>query len=192
MGSRKYFDLFSGTQSARLFHLRQALSVCVTVVGMPLVIKSSSVVPKGGFRMRCEASGAEFRKHTVEGVQALYLEHCEANGYPLPTQQEMIELICKSSPAPQLCYDSDEPPFVEKAKNFVGEMARWAASGFKIVSQEILEARLAICQACPYWGGTTGGSLVSARCGKCGCSSLKVGLATASCGDKQNPRWHAV
>lgn len=141
--------------------------------------------------MKHPLSEAIFKRHYVDGVIKLYLDHCEANGYPLPTQRECIDLICKSTPA-NICYDSDEPPFVEKAKNFVGEMARWAASGFKIVSQEILDARLAICQVCPYWGGTTGGSLVSARCGKCGCNGLKVGLATTQCGDKQNPRWHAV
>lgn len=148
---------------------------------MPLVIKDAAIVPPGQFQMVHPISGARFRKHYVEGVQAMYLEHCEANGYPIPSQQEMIEIICKSSPAPQLCYDSDEPPFVEKARTFLSDLGRWALSGFKVTTQEQLDARLEVCQACPYWGGTTGGQLVSSRCGKCGCSGLKLALATSKC-----------
>lgn len=130
--------------------------------------------------MVCPQSGARFKRHYVEGVQKLYIDHCEANGYPLPSRQEMVDCICKSTPA-NICYDSDEPPFVEKAVNFISSMARWMASGFKVVDEVALAGRLAICQSCPYWGGTTGGDLVSSRCGKCGCSGLKLALATSKC-----------
>lgn len=138
------------------------------------------VPPGGGYKMTHPVSGQTFKRHYVDGVIALYREHCEANGYPQPSPQECINIICASTNS-TICYDSDEPPFMEKAVSFVSSMARWAASGFKTVTQEQLTERLTICQECQYWGGTTGTQLVGARCGKCGCTSKKLGLATEAC-----------
>jgi hypothetical protein len=68
----------------------------------------------------------------------------------------------------------------------VGRVAMAAAKGEPIrVSAEVLEQRRGICRACPYHDAARD------RCRKCGCSGIKLTLATESCPDVP-PRWSAV
>lgn len=156
-----------------------------------LVVVSEAIVPPGGnYVAKHDISGAVFRRHTVDGVCQLYNEHCRANGYPELCRMDIVQIICRDTPA-NICRDENQPTFVEKAVSFVGEMTKWAASGFKVVSQEILDERLAICQKCNYWGGLAGGKLMAARCGRCSCSGLKLALATTRC-PLNPPKWSAA
>lgn len=57
--------------------------------------------------------------------------------------------------------------------------AQWAKAGFPIVSGEVLSERKGICAACEFWNADAFGGL--GRCGKCGCSGVKLRLATSKC-----------
>lgn len=145
-----------------------------------IVIESESMVPPGGaFVSRHPISGVEFRAHTVDGVWNKYNAHCIGNGYPEISRQEMVENICANTKA-NICTDSDVPTVVQMATNFFNSIADWATSGFQI-SKELAQQRVSICNECPHWGGPTGGSYLSGRCGKCGCSGVKLLLSGQKC-----------
>ena len=72
------------------------------------------------------------------------------------------------------------PPLLIRGLNFAAAMARWAGSGFPIRSQQQIDERLAICQACP--------NLQQNHCSLCGCACVenqqlmnKLAIATEKC-----------
>ena len=62
--------------------------------------------------------------------------------------------------------------------------------------EEIAAARLEICNACPHIDSKGDSCLVSGTqpcCSKCGCSlEFKIRSLSSSCGDEEEPRWHAL
>jgi hypothetical protein len=78
------------------------------------------------------------------------------------------------------------PTLGELAVNFTEAIAGWAKAGFKTVAREIYEHRLSICSACEFWQADA--ILGTGKCRKCGCSKVKLWLATSKCPDKP-PRW---
>jgi hypothetical protein len=58
----------------------------------------------------------------------------------------------------------DLPPLHIRGWNFAGAMARWAGEGFQRRTQDEIDERLAICQACPH--------LVNDHCSLCGCKCV--------------------
>jgi hypothetical protein len=72
------------------------------------------------------------------------------------------------------------PSLAEMAAGLSTSAMRWAASGFKIVDADTLEARQAVCRQCEFWDSQ--GFRGTGRCRKCGCSTqAKLRLASASC-----------
>lgn len=72
------------------------------------------------------------------------------------------------------------PSFWIRGWNFANAMARHVASGFARCSKEVIEERLAICQACPH--------LVDQHCQLCGCACVaenqlinKLALTSEAC-----------
>jgi hypothetical protein len=58
--------------------------------------------------------------------------------------------------------------------------AKWVKSGLKIVSNEKMEERMAICRGCELWDkdGFNG----TGQCRQCGCASIaKLRMATSVC-----------
>lgn len=80
-----------------------------------------------------------------------------------------------------------EPGLVVKAKTLSRAMRVWASSGFQMATDEDAAARKAICEPCEFWQG--GSYLGAGKCKKCGCSGVKLKLATSSC---PIGKWHAV
>jgi len=72
------------------------------------------------------------------------------------------------------------------AANFNKAMLGWAKAGFKVVKREVYEHRQAICSACEFWRPDA--RLGTGMCIKCGCSGVKLWLATSKCPD-QPARW---
>ena len=60
------------------------------------------------------------------------------------------------------------PPLLIRGINFAWAMARWAGAGFGLRSQSEIDARLAICQACPQLKDDT--------CQVCGCNCSDAGV----------------
>jgi hypothetical protein len=106
-------------------------------------------------------------------------KYIDANNLEIQTEQQVIDNVCGQMP--DICFDSDTPPLYRKAINLVGETARWIKAGVPVTPKETLDSRLATCEGCKHWGGTRGSSLMSGRCGKCGCSGIKLAMATTKC-----------
>ena len=74
--------------------------------------------------------------------------------------------------------EQQPPSMVQKASNFARASAKYAASGFKKVSAEVKEGRMAICKGCQFMVGEED----NPACNKCGCPlNVKTEWATESC-----------
>jgi hypothetical protein len=71
------------------------------------------------------------------------------------------------------------PTAAEMAHNLKETLSAWARHGFPIASEEVRVERQATCDACMWWQQDA--FFGSGRCLKCGCSVLKLALATAKC-----------
>jgi len=70
-----------------------------------------------------------------------------------------------------------KPSILEKGANFIKSAAKHVAGGMKIVSQEEMDRRMAICAGCEFF---TGGD--RPRCSKCGCHlKIKTRWESAHC-----------
>jgi len=78
-----------------------------------------------------------------------------------------------------------EPPRVteqslaSKLTSLSKSLASWASAGFTVVNDAQLAERHSICEACPFWEKDA--FLGTGRCKKCGCSGVKLKLATSKC-----------
>lgn len=146
---------------------------------MEILEKFRSAPPRGGrWKYTHPISGYEFFSPQIPALVDSINRHEEANGYPETSQKDIEAQLCINHPFS--CGDGS-PTFVEKASHFAHSMVAWAKSGFASVSEEILQQRLTICQACPHWRGTRGGLLVTASCRKCGCSGKKLAAPHEAC-----------
>lgn len=68
---------------------------------------------------------------------------------------------------------------IDLMSNLIASLARAASAGFKVVSPEILEERLAICSQCEFWQPRA--RLGFGKCTKCGCTEFKHRLANEKC-----------
>ena len=74
--------------------------------------------------------------------------------------------------------EQQSPSMIQKASNFAIASAKYARSGFKKVSAEVKEGRLAICKGCKF----SAGEEEDPSCNKCGCPlNVKTEWATESC-----------
>ena len=74
--------------------------------------------------------------------------------------------------------EQQPPSMMQKASNFARASAKYAASGFKKVSAEVKEGRMAICKGCQFMVGEED----DPTCNKCGCPlNVKTEWATESC-----------
>jgi len=74
--------------------------------------------------------------------------------------------------------EQQSPSMIQKASNFAIASAKYARSGFKKVSAEVKEGRLAICKGCKFRVGEE----EDPSCNKCGCPlNMKTEWATESC-----------
>lgn len=78
--------------------------------------------------------------------------------------------------------EKELPSLIIRGWNFAAAMARWTLAGMPRRTQEEIDERLAICQACP--------ALQNDHCTKCGCACVenirlinKLSLATEKCPD---------
>jgi hypothetical protein len=64
--------------------------------------------------------------------------------------------------------------------NFANSAFGWIAHGLPFASEELVQNRLSICQACEFWNPEGFGG--TGKCTKCGCSTwAKLRMATERC-----------
>ena len=68
------------------------------------------------------------------------------------------------------------PTISEMSKSLASSMVGWAKAGFALASDEVKDERLSICRGCEFWKEGKYG-----RCMKCGCSGIKLWLASEKC-----------
>ena len=96
-----------------------------------------------------------------------------------------VPALVPSGPSPDPLVD---PTLPQLAANFAQATHRWAKAGFPRVKKRIYHARLATCRACPHWAEDARLGLGSCRHKGCGCTRLKLWLATERC-PLTPPRW---
>ena len=115
-------------------------------------------------------------------LDGLRCKHC---GYVLAKKYARVFRTCDTSGTATATVS-----WLGKAKNFAAASANHIAAGMPMASEDEIERRYAICQACPHLDGKA--------CGKCGCSVnrekqylSKLSWADQSCPDDP-PRWGPV
>lgn len=142
--------------------------LCVTVVGesnrqferMALVITDESHVPPGGSYVAfCDCQlcltapkRAEFRKHYVDWVVSEYNVHLRSNGLPELSREEIVQRICRDTPA-NICA-GDGYQYRERrlgwqdVVNGTNVLFAFKLAGSPLVSPELANERAAICANC--------------------------------------------
>lgn len=77
-----------------------------------------------------------------------------------------------------------QPSLIPMMRSFAGSMMAWKNNNFKLVTNEVVKERLAICNDCEFY--TSNENLMNptglGRCRKCGCfTRFKTKLSTESC-----------
>lgn len=143
-------------------------------------------MPPGGWVKYIDPDTKEVIGHPyLKNVRAFARGHRLKRGLPIPVDwdQKFSEVICEHNP--QMC--AEIPTLTEKASQLGRSLIKWAMSGFKVVSEDGYNARLAVCSGdpekglpvCEWFKGVRGVGRIA--CGKCGCSRVKFYLATEKC-----------
>ena len=153
---------------------------------------SKGAVPPGGYwRYRDPDLGVDIAHPYYVQVKAQAHALRKKSGLPIPWNWDawFDEQVCKETP--KGCFEVPEakengkPSISEMATHFANSMKEWARSGFKVVTLDVFKDRSRICQGdpdtprCDHY--QTSGLFGIARCGKCGCTRLKLGMATEKC-----------
>lgn len=132
-------------------------------------------------QIRPEMRGRVLEAYRLAGAPADWLAE---GGRRYPVTGNVIEAGNRiKSPKPKA------PTLAKLAANFASAIAGWVSAGFPVVSADQYAARLATCQACPFWDDKA--RMGAGKCGhpKCGCARWKGWLATERCPDG---RWAAL
>ena len=157
-------------------------------------------VPPGGWRWTHPETGYLFNGNSFEELLKSVRLFLLNNNYPVPKElgQKVLrsldetiqeDMHRRGLPPYPLVRTTDKPTVSQMARNFAHAATVWAKSGFQNVSQEVYQNRLDQCQACGFWNGES--AFGYGKCGKCGCSGLKLFMATTRC-PLEPPRWKAV
>lgn len=154
--------------------------------------KSRGVVPPGGECVYIDPDTKHRIAHPYYNkVKSDAHAHRVAMNLTIPSDWDwwFDQEYCKSTP--QACYElPDKPSEFEQsklrmAKDFALAMIRWAKAGFRFVPYETFKYRYEKCTGtstqprCQFF--TTFPVFGLTRCGKCGCSSVKLYLPSEKC-----------
>lgn len=157
-------------------------------------------VPPGGWRWLHPETGHTIAAGNCDELLRGVRTFLSNNNFPI--QRELGQQILRDLdeaiqedmhkrglPPYPLLKTTEKPTITQMARMFAYAAGQWAASGFRHVSQEVYQARLESCEGCYHWQGES--AFGYGRCGKCGCSGLKLFMATTRC-PLEPPRWSAV
>lgn len=150
------------------------------------VPNDKAAVPKGGlWKWVCPETGYTIMHPYYAQVKRDVKAYLVANNYPIGLQfdDEFDANLCANAAA-GVCSSFEPPTLLDKANSVTRALAKWALSGFKVREESEVNAIVALCRECPFYGGETG--VLKIACKKCGCSKLKLYLRTSHCPD--NPR----
>lgn len=150
---------------------------------MSLTIINENAPANGGYwKYTQPESGAHFESPYLDQLKSKVRAHRIAMSYPIGSNfdKEMESSLCARHPTS--CHEINPfspPDIVDQAVSFVSTFAVWAREGLPVVTRDKYLERRTICMGCDYWAGDRG--LGFGRCGKCGCSALKLFLGSVAC-----------
>ncbi|MBM2845746.1 MAG: hypothetical protein HW407_1058 [Bacteroidetes bacterium] len=123
-----------------------------------------------------------FEHPYLSSLKNMALSHRRANNLPIPVNWDGFfeNNVCENTATAEC--EPDEKSLrgaYHQAKQFAKSMAAWAMSGFDVVDKTVLQTRYDTCHGCEHWGGSY--LFGTGRCGKCGCTGLKLYLGTEQC-----------
>jgi hypothetical protein len=138
-----------------------------------------NTVPPGQWRWTHPETGVELYGANFDALLLAAREYCRKNSLPIGVEfeQRIIDDLCARNP--QICSDTEPPTVSEMAATFAGSVKRWVSNGMGVTNFETYHARLSVCKTCDRWNGEALFGL--GRCGKCGCSGLKLYMDTEKC-----------
>ncbi len=80
---------------------------------------------------------------------------------------------------------SSEPSMAQMAGNLTGALMEWAAAGFPVAAQDVVQRRREACQACRLWDADARAGMGKCGSPKCGCTGIKWWLATSVCPERK-------
>ena len=155
--------------------------------------------PPGGWRWKDSETGHVLGAGNFEELVRSVRRFLSNNGRPVSSKlpEEILDWLDttiqtdmqkRGLPAYPLISNATPLSPAALAAQFAHAMAGWAASGFKLVNRATLQSRREICAGCEHFNGEAAFGVGS--CGKCGCTSLKLFLATQRC-PLNPPKWEA-
>ncbi len=145
-----------------------------------LEIKSRSKVPSGGaWKYKTPETGFVISHPYLHILESLAKKHRLANNYPIGGNwtQEFELNVCANHP--ETCAQS-EPSLLTKAQSLAVALGKFAMSGFQVASNEVVAARLEICESCEFF--ERGRKILRGKCSKCGCTTAtKLAMSSESC-----------
>lgn len=146
-------------------------------------ITDTSMVPPGGW-IYIDEDGNKFRGTTLEHAVVVVREAYFASKKTPPKNLEyaIMDQICtrlESDPHSDRCFDYTPPTKTELLTRAGNAIKNFVNNGFKLVTADQLLDRRAVCEECSLWNGE--GSFGMGRCGSCGCTGLKLHVASEKC-----------
>lgn len=90
-----------------------------------------------------------------------------------------VEPFDFENPPSDVVYAPEDKALLQKAGKLSKALFDWAKAGFALAPADVCTQRKSICQGCEFWKGD--GFNGMGKCTKCGCSGVKLKLATSSC-----------
>jgi hypothetical protein len=156
-------------------------------------VRDYAAVPPGGM---CRYVDPDDPSHHVEHPYYIWCKAKAAEGrikrgLPIPYNWDewFDEQLCKATPS--ACYEVPDVPkepgknWAELAVQFTASLGWWILNGAPLVSWEGFKKRHTQCAGdentprCPEFSTFAGTGL--AKCGKCGCSTVKLFMETERC-----------
>jgi hypothetical protein len=80
---------------------------------MSLAIRDTSVVPPESWIYLVEQTGVLITTKNYAMLYPLVVQHCQSNNVPVPSQQDVVNYICKEAHVP--CFDREtHQPLINK------------------------------------------------------------------------------
>lgn len=154
------------------------------------VYKRPEMVPPGGGWLYIHAeTGTKITSSSAENLVIKAKKWHKDNNFPVPVDFAQIIATQVCARCPEFCYSTEPPTAADKAREFAVAASRWIKQRAPVVSEEVFLERKEKCESCELYGGTRTFGFIG--CGKCGCTGLKLYLATEKC-PLPEPRWKAV
>jgi hypothetical protein len=83
----------------------------------------------------------------------------------------------------------ENPSLATKIVRLKKELKVWVKAGMKLVPKEVRQARLAECEKCQYYNARGNMGLGVCQVPGCGCSRVKLALATSKCPHPAGAKW---